>query len=212
MNSRLACFMLMAGIAALIPFSALANTIEGAVYSDEAKPIAGALLTLSSADGLYAKSVYSDAKGQFRLISEGIDGTLLRTRKPNFTDSIISVDPTTGDSLKITLHSLKSPLEISNNLTASAHFTMVKFDNPVEEGFFRIECLTCHQLGNSYTRMPRSKDRWIQIVDRMLDFYGVKDEVRTERYAGILFEAFDGSPVTIEQEQQVDPAIFSAPL
>ncbi len=210
MISRLSYITIMAACTAVIPFTTSASAIEGIVYNHQEQPVAGALLTLSSADGLYAESVYSDEKGQFRLITKGTDATQLRVRKLNFADSITSIDLANDSQLKIKLRGLKTPLEIANNLTASAHFTRVKFDDPVAAGFFRIECLTCHQLGNAYTRMPRSKDRWIQIVDRMLGFYGVKDETRSQRYADILFDAFDGSAVDIEQKQLIDPMIFTA--
>ena len=210
MISRLSYIAIMAACTAVFPLATSAHAIEGSVYNEQEQPIAGALLTLSSADGLYAQSVYSDNNGQFQLITNGTDATQLRARMLNFADSITSIDRADDNQVKIKLHSLKTPRERSDNLTASAHYTRVKFDDPVAGGFFRVECLTCHQIGNAYTRVPRSKDRWIQIVDRMLGFYGVSDEARSQRYADILFNAFDGSAVDIEQKQSVDPMIFTA--
>ena len=212
MISRLSYITIMAACTAVFPFATSAHAIEGTVYNNQEQPIAGALLTLSSVDGLYAESVYSDDKGRFRLITKDNDSTQLRARKLNYADSITSIDRAHDHQIRIELRSLKTALEIANGHTASAYYTRVKFDDPVAGGFFRIECLTCHQLGNAYTRMPRSKDRWVQIVERMLGFYGVNDEARSQRYADILFDAFDDSALDIQQKELIDPVIFSAQI
>ncbi|MBI1733137.1 MAG: hypothetical protein HYR49_10300, partial [Gammaproteobacteria bacterium] len=95
-------------------------------------------------------------------------------------------------------------------LTASAHYARIRFDDPRERGFFQIECLTCHQLGNAYTRAPRTPDRWHAIATRMLGFYGIADAQRIERYARVLAQAFDGTPLAVRQQHPVDVALFAA--
>jgi streptogramin lyase len=209
---RLSCPALIIFGLTFMAAPASAGMIEGVVNDDLGQPLAGVMITLSSADGLYAETVYSNHEGRFSL-STGQDGlSQLRARRLNFADSIAPVD-LSGSRLpmmKIQLRTLSTPLEIANNQTASAHFSRVRFDDPAAAGFFRIECLTCHQLGNTYTRMPRSQARWTQIVDRMLGFYGIRDEAWTASYVEILSAAFDGSVPDVTQKEVIDPAIFSA--
>ena len=210
MISRFSVVRLLAIAVFVLPPAALAHVIEGIIADELGQPLAGAMLTVTSADGLYAETVYSGQNGDFRISTQHMDMSHLRARKLNFADFTAAVDAAEDSELRISLHPLKTVLEISNNLTASAHFTRLQFSDPVAAGFFRIECLTCHQLGNAYTRMPRSKDSWIQIVERMLGFYGVSDADRSARYAGILARAFDGSALEIRQQQPIDPMILTA--
>ena len=189
-----------------------AATVKGAVFDSDGKTLAGAQVTLTSADGLFAETVYANNSGEFTLTTKQADATQLRARMTGFADAYHSIDFSAGDEsdVQIKLRRLMNKQEISDNLTASAHFTRIKMADPEEAGFFRIECLTCHQLGNAYTRMQRSRDRWVQIVERMLGFYGVKDQHWTDRYVDVLSGAFDGTPLDIRQQQVIDPVIFSA--
>lgn len=190
----------------------LAVTITGKVIDDANQALPGVQVTLIRSDGLYAETVYSNNKGEFKLVSKQNGVNQIRTRKLNYADATDSIDLNKSEHppLIFKLRKLNSPKEISDNLTASAHFTRVKFDDSNVLKFFRIECLTCHQLGNAYTRMPRPKERWKQIVERMLGFYGAKDKQPITQYTDILFNAFDGTPLNIAQKQIDDPVLSSA--
>lgn len=135
-------------------------------------------------------------------------------RKPSFADALHDVELGVDSALRqdVRLRALKSDKDISEQLTASAHYARIRFDDPREHGFFQIECLTCHQLGNAYTRAPRAADRWHAILVRMLGFYGITDAARIERYAKKLEQAFDGTPLTTRQEHPVDAALFGASI
>jgi len=192
--------------------AAAAATIEGTIRAGSKGVVAGALVTLTSKDGLFAETVYSDASGAFRLATEQKGFVTLRVRRPHFADAVHDLEITAGRALRqdSSLRPLHSDREISDQLTASAHYARLRFDDRKELGFFQIECLTCHQLGNAYTRAPRTADRWHAIVTRMLGFYGITDAQRIGRYAKTLEQAFDGAPLTVRQEQPIDAALFGA--
>ena len=62
--------------------SILAAGIDGHVVDGDDAPLAGALITLIRADGLYSETVYSDNKGRFHL-DTALEGKLtLRARAP----------------------------------------------------------------------------------------------------------------------------------
>jgi DNA-binding beta-propeller fold protein YncE len=205
---------LLALLCALIlqPQVADAAVIEGTVRAGGKDAVSGALVTLTSEDGVYAETVYSDAAGRFRLATEQSGFLNLRVRKPNFADANRDLEVTADQTPRqdIRLRALVADKDISDQLTASAHYARIRFDDPKEHGFFQIECLTCHQLGNAYTRAPRTPDRWQAIVTRMLGFYGITDAQRINHYAKVLEQAFDGKPLTVHQEQPIDAALFGA--
>ena len=196
----------------LLPHAAAAAVIEGTVRAGGKDAVAGALVTLTSEDGVYAETVYSNAAGAFRLATEQSGFLNLRVRKPNFADAIRDLEVTADQTPRqeIRLRALVADKDISDQLTASAHYARIRFDNPKDRGFFQIECLTCHQLGNAYTRAPRTSDRWQAIVTRMLGFYGITDTQRINRYAKALEQAFDGKPLAVRQDQPIDAALFGS--
>jgi len=211
MNVRLLySFLILACL--LPPALTHAAIIEGVVKDENNAPIPGAQITLTSADDLYAESVYTNASGDYTLETQQTGALQLRVRKPYHGDEKQKIDIPGKGVIQLTteLHRLTSPQEISDSLSASAHFSRIEFDTPRELGFFKVECLTCHQLGNKFTRTPRTKEQWETIVTRMLGFWGVQDNQWVERYAKVLSAAFDGSLQTTRQNHIVDPEIYTA--
>ncbi len=83
--------ILVAG-ALLAGQSILAAGIDGQVVDGDDAPIAGAMITLTRADGLYSETVYSNNKGVFHL-DTALEGKLmLRARAPRFADAQQTVD------------------------------------------------------------------------------------------------------------------------
>src|SRR6185295_18396716 len=73
-----------------------AATITGSVRSPDGKPVAGAIVTATSADGFLSESVYSDGTGAFILATQ-IDGHIrLRIRHPQFSDFLKELDASQG--------------------------------------------------------------------------------------------------------------------
>ena len=212
MCNRIAVLLVLALSLNLLPGPAAAAVIEGTVRAGSKGAVTGALITLTSEDGIFAETVYSDANGAFRLATEQSGFLALRVRKPYFADALHDLEVAAGQTSHqdIRLRPLVSNQDISDQITASAHYARIKFDDPREHGFFQIECLTCHQLGNAYTRAPRTPERWHAILTRMLGFYGITDAQRIDRYAKHLEQAFDGTPLTVRQEQPIDAALFGA--
>ncbi len=204
--------MLIVLCASLWPKFSAAAAIKGVVYDDQGQTIEGVMLTLTGADGLYAETVYSNAKGEFHLVTSQQSAASLRARRLNFADNTTPVELAAGNvtGLALELRRQANSREPGAYLTASAHLSKLNFADPVAEGFFRIECLTCHQLGNGYTRTPRSEAQWTQIVSRMLGYWGINDEDWTAAYVKILGHGFDGTAPQIKQVQHIDPEIFSA--
>lgn len=202
--------LMLAGVAA----PAGAATVSGTVRDGAGAPIAGALLTLSGSDGLFSETVYSDARGRFELRTRQGGALSLRARRAYFADAVRPVQVGDGEGAEVevefALRALETPAAISESLPASAHYARIAFEDPAERPWFQVDCLTCHQLGNAYTRAPRPTQRWHAIAERMLGFYGLQDRAWIERYAARLEQAFDGTAVTARVEVRPDPRAHGA--
>ena len=194
------------------PAAAWSVGVQGTVRGADARPIAGALVTLSTADGLYAETVYSDARGRFRLETQQAGEVTIRARKAYFADSAQDLDlgQAGRTPLQFVLSRLGSPALIADSLSASAHFARLRFADSREQQWFQVECLTCHQIGNAYTRMPRPRERWSQIAVRMLGFYGVKDQASIDRNAEVVSKIAEAVPAMPRQDHTPDPLIYGA--
>lgn len=212
MNVKIFIRVLNIVLPLLVTTGLQAKVLEGAIFDTNKRPVVGAQISLIDPKGLYAETVYTDDKGMFALKTQQQGQLELRARKTGFADlsQELNVGKKRMPTLVLKLHPLRLAQEISDSLTASAHFSRVKFEDATESGFFRVECLTCHQLGNQYTRTPRSKEHWQQIVKRMLGFYRNEDEQKANHYVDLLMKAFDGGLVTTKQWQPIDPALFRA--
>ncbi|MCC7410079.1 MAG: carboxypeptidase regulatory-like domain-containing protein [Gammaproteobacteria bacterium] len=193
---------------------ASAAVLEGVVSDAHGAPVSGALVTLSGADGLYGETVYSGRDGSFRLDS-GQDGALgLRARAPGFADATqkVRLNAARATRAELRLERLETAAEISAQLTAAAQFTRVRLADPGAQKMFQNDCLSCHQLGNAFTRTPRTQEQWAAIVRRMFGYWvmGYRDvrqpvdESLIDEYAGLLSRAFDGSLVTIREGDDYD--------
>ena len=201
---------LLAGLCLLGAGAATGAEITGTVKAADGRALLGALVTLTRSDGLFVESVYVGSGGRFTLKTRQQGKAGLRARSPYFADATVELQVGNGSSQAFVLNPLTDPQAVSDSLSASAHFARIQFPTALEKQWFQVECLTCHQIGNAFTRTQRPVELWQQIVTRMLGFYGVTDKARIDRYAGILAASFDGKPVTPRQDLVVDPRILPA--
>jgi streptogramin lyase len=191
----------------LLVFScaAIGAEVTGTVKAKNGRALTGALVTLTQSDGLFVESVYAGADGSFKLQTLQKGRSSLRARNPYFAD--VTVELELADTAKIRqdfkLSPLTNPAAIAATLSASAYFARIKFDKPIDKTWFQVECLTCHQIGNAFTRAPRPHELWQQISTRMLGNYGITDKAWIDRYAGKLETTFNGRPLTLARQKPV---------
>jgi streptogramin lyase len=180
-----------------------AADLSGQVKSVSGRAISGALVTLTQSDGLFVETVYSQADGRFKIHTGQKGKSSLRARSPYFEDQAATVDLADGASLRqdFKLKPMTDPNAIAEAATASAHFARIRFDRPIDKTWFQVDCLTCHQIGNAFTRAPRPHELWQNIATRMLANYNITDKAWIDRYAGKLETTFNGKPVTLPRQK-----------
>jgi len=201
--------------AALAAPAAHAGTLSGRVRDAGGRGIPGAMVTLSDAANGISESVYTDGGGRYALVTRRIGGKLaLRVRQPYFRDVRGDVELAASQRLQrdVRMEAMSDPAEISASLPAAYHFGGIHF----EEGTafardrFQRDCLTCHQLGNDITRVPRSAEAWESTIERMHKYLGNFDAGVRDQRAHLLATAFDGRPIAVRPHFPFDPPIARA--
>jgi streptogramin lyase len=213
--------ILMALAAAIVcamigPCVARAGTVSGTISGRDGKPITAAMITVSDTNLGLAESVFSDAKGKFVLETRMVGDLTLRVRKPYMRDlrTDIHLEPVARKAVKLTLERMRSDQEISDSLPAAYHFGHIPFQpgTPFDRRQFQRDCLTCHQLGNPFTRLVMPADAWSIIVKQMHGWLGNFDEGLRDRRAQLLASGFDGKPLTVRPQFPTDPLLARAKI
>jgi streptogramin lyase len=198
---------------AAAPASAVADNVTGRITGPNRKPVAAAMVTIVREDGLYSETAYSGPDGQYQLSTSISGASRLRVRSPGFQDAIRSLDVVSSRLApqNVQLIALQSAEEMSDSLTASSHFPRLSM-LPSEQAqkLFRNDCTGCHQVGNQFTRRPRTPEGWQTILELMLSNWEVEPAYKKElagSYAQMLRASFDGKPVRKHEVHAYDPKL-----
>jgi streptogramin lyase len=190
--------------------SAFPATLTGTVTDTAGKPLPVAMVSLFRDDGLYLETVYAGREGRYDLVT-GLGGRLrLRVRSPGHADETTTVDLRGEMNVRqdAKLRPLTVDQGISDSLTASSQFARLRLKDEVAQKYLYGDCLGCHQLGNAFTRWPRSREAWTAVVERMLVFSGLKPADHPEMvntYVELLLSSFDGTALVREERHSYDP-------
>ncbi len=185
----------------LIPTWSLGADIAGTVNSKDGRPLAGAIVTITTRGGMIAESVYVGRSGHYSLQTREEGNATIRVRMPYFADVAIDVKLAPSETRNFVLMPLTDPQAIADSVTASAHFAALQFPRSLDKEWFQVDCLSCHQIGNAFTRAPRTTERWHQIVEQMLSEFGLKNDPRQAVYANVLARTFNTTPTTVVRQQ-----------
>ena len=140
-------------ISALLTMTANANTLFGVIKDTEGNPMHGVLVRVTDAQSVVSEAVYTNAEGEYKLVTI-LEGALsIRTRLPYFKDKMASVTLTDNANVDLVMEPMINLMEISNSLPAAYHFGSLPFEEGDDANFnryqFQRDCLSCHQLGNN---------------------------------------------------------------
>ncbi len=193
-----------------------AGVLGGQVLDTDGKPIAGAIVSVRSVERGITDSVYTDADGRYTQSTDLAGKLKLRIRKRYFRDDVreIALAANGKTQVDVMLSPLTDPKELSDDHPALSHFSMINFDPDENALFSRAnfarDCLSCHALGNSFTRWQRSAAGWVPSVQRMHGYLANADEEPIKQRAEILARAFDGKLATSHPVIPTDPLLYKA--
>ena len=192
----------------------LAGTLSGIVKDNNDQILEGVMIRLSDPVSGMSESVFSNSTGEFTLTT-GLQGKLnVSLRTPYHKDLRANVDLSKKAVLKkdFLMERMTDETEISNSLPAAYHFGSLNFETGEDAVFsryqFQRDCLSCHQLGNSITRFPRSPEHWEISIERMHNYVRSNfDEELRERRSHILSEGFNGEPLKVRPKFPLDDSL-----
>ena len=200
----------------LISTSALGGILKGKITDDQGDAMEGVMVRVTDDVLGVSETVYTNLKGDY-VLSTRLNGTLkLRARSPYFKDAKTTVEiaPTGTSNEDLVMFPMTSDIEISESLPAAYHFGKLPFESGSDKDFnryqFSRDCLSCHQMGNPFTRQPRTPEYWSVTIERMHRMVGNFDAKLRDRRSVILSEGFDGKPVSVRPEFPLDPALSHA--
>jgi streptogramin lyase len=194
--------------------SSQAATLTGTITSATGQAVAGALVTLVGNDKIMQETVYSDTAGRFRLDTAQQGDVTIKTRAPGYADETrpLKLGAAEKPVLAIALQPLTDPQIISDALPASAHAARINIRDEKARVAFRSQCFFCHQIGNAWTRRPRSQDEWVSVLDRMQRYSALLTWSSERSIIQGLSEAFQGQPVADVQKRTPDASVATAKL
>ena len=198
--------------------SADAATLTGTITTTDDKPLKGVLVRVTDDAKGVSESVYTNADGVYTLATR-LEGTLkLRTRLPYYRDahSTVELGGSAVSTENVTMEAMETDQEISDSLPAAYHFYSLPFENGDDKDFnayqFQRDCLSCHQMGNPFTRLPRTPESWAVTIQRMHRMVGNFDEELRDRRSVILSKGFDGKPIKVRPEFPLDEELDTAKI
>lgn len=204
----------VAAFALSLSAAASAGTITGEVDLD-GKPARGAMVTAFTPDTSVAQTVFTDARGYYRLETELTGKLRLRARAALAADSVMSIDMSSAKGAitqRFDLKKLVTAKEISDSLPASLHFARLHFSTQAEREQFQTDCTPCHQIGNVSTRRPRPLEEWKAMMPAMLAYADYTTQYHANEYAAALENAFNATPISPPEHMAVDEGALTAKI
>ena len=194
--------------------------MTGLVTNSKGEPLQGVMVRLGH-DGMgMAESVFTGPDGKYTLKTRLNGNLYLRLRLPYYRDyrEVVTLDPGAPAQKNFVLEPMTDPVEISASLPAAYHFATLPFQQGENEPFsremFQRDCLSCHQLGNPYTRTTKSLQVWKDTITRMHTYVGNFDMSQVPERAAILTKGFndDTKPLKVRPVFPLDKALQSAKI
>ena len=198
---------------AMLSVPAFAGVLTGTVKETNGRSLEGVLVRLTDDVSGISESVYTNAQGTYKLATR-LEGELnLRLRTPYYRDAIANVilEPYSQIQKDMVMEAMTDDLEISESLPAAYHFGNLPFETGKNASFNRLQfqrdCLSCHQIGNSFTRIKRTPESWATSIERMHRYLGNFDMELRDARSVILSEGFGGKPLTVRPQFPLDESL-----
>ncbi len=167
-----------------------AVVISGSVRDDAARPVAGAIVTLSNRAMTRETSVFCGSDGSFKMppLEPGLYD--LRVRRVGYKD-LSRLGLELGDhpqDLNLTINREPDPNALAWQLPANRWTPLVlqRLSSDAHREEFLRQCGYCHQQGSWATRVQRSNEDWAAILTKMAIMGGtISSGLRAELPAAI---------------------------
>jgi streptogramin lyase len=205
-------------MAASISLPLSAGMLTGTIKDSDGKLLEGVLVRVTDDVTGVSESVYTSPQGKYQLATR-LHGTLsIRARTPYYRDAKGTVELAAASKAEedLVMFAMTGDEEISDSLPAAYHFGNLPFETGDDAHFnryqFQRDCLSCHQLGNPFTRVPRTPESWAVTIERMHRMVGNFDSDLRDERSVILSKGFDGKPISVRPVFPLDESLGKAKI
>ncbi|MFT3856180.1 MAG: hypothetical protein QM742_01250 [Aquabacterium sp.] len=159
-------------------------------------------------------TVFNEAKDRKETVYTALDGSYairtsfqgklsVRARSHMLQDvslPVTSAAATPPTRLDLQMTAFPNAQALSDSLSASAHLTQVKWEDPKIRTAFISQCNYCHQMGNALTRTPKEVSAWETIMKRMEGYGALLTFGEFKSIAKSLNQGFDGKAIQSMQK------------
>lgn len=192
---------------------AQAASFSGTVTLPDGKPAYGAMVTVSDADGERRQTVYTAADGSYAIRTPYAGKLKVRVRLAGYKDGSVEQQAAAAGRarLNLALGNFANLGEMNETLSASAFNARLPWpDVRRDRAAFVSQCNYCHQLGNSWTRVPRDHEQWLAEVEKMENMLAMPSRAEGRTIARVLWKGFDGKPFQASQNYGASPELARA--
>ena len=203
-------------LAVFLSVPAAAGVLTGTVKNDEGQALQGVLVRFTDDKSGISEAVYTDKDGRYVLGTDLAGELRMRLRTPYYRDvtATVVLKETSQVTRNTVMEAMTDAMEISDSLPAAYHFGDLPFETGEDASFSRLQfqrdCLSCHQLGNTFSRQQRTPESWAQTIARMHLYLGNFDMRLRDSRSEILSKGFNGEPTNARPVFPVDDALSHA--
>ncbi len=190
-------------LASLIAAStAQAGSFTGRVTLPDGRPAAGAMVSVSDPTGNLRQTVYARPDGSYAIRTPYAGKLKVRARIAGYRD--VTREQTAGAAttarLDLALENFANPAEHNASLSASAFNARLPWkDVARDRPAFVSQCNYCHQLGNSWTRLPLDHAGWMGEINKMEGMLAMVSQRDKSTIADVLSRGFAGGTFSHSQ-------------
>lgn len=211
MNKALTAMLAVAAF--MQPAGAFAGSFVGTASLPDGRPAYGAMVTVFDADGQRRQTVYTAADGSYAIRTPYAGKVKARVRLAGYKDASVEQAITASGSAKLNLAlgRFTNLAEMNETLSASAFNARLPWPNVARDRpAFVSQCNYCHQVGNSWTRIPLDHEQWIAEVEKMENMLAMQSQAQGRVIAKTLWKGFDGKPFAASQSYGASPELARA--
>jgi len=172
---------LVLALAPGVAVRARSEVLEGSIQG-QGGPVVGARVTAERGRTPHGITVFSDARGHFRISGVSTGSWELRVRRIGWRDHRQQVEVPAPEQL-VTLTREMDAVRLAEQLPANRWLGLLlqQIQDPGQREEFVRQCTYCHQQGSRATRVPREDWEWERLLSLMARMGGVlSPEVRAQ--------------------------------
>ncbi len=147
--------------------------LHGRVTDAGGAPLRGVMVTAFDDPHAASVSVFTNVDGSYEFPALAAGSYRLRARRIGWEDGALDAVNVSEDLGGVADFSLAPTDDLNGQLPPTYFKSLLQWPSERVAGDFARACANCHQIGDPRWRVPRTRDEWQEVVNRMIGYGGV---------------------------------------